>query len=156
MSGYGIALALHSWLRWVLLVVLLLAFVRALGGVSTGRVMAAADRALRGATVGLMHLQLLVGAVLYVWLSPITPKDGESFRAAMKVSGVRFFAVEHVTLMLIALIVAQIGASSARRAKDDRTAFRRIAIGFGIALLLILAAIPWPGLPWGRPLFRGF
>jgi hypothetical protein len=30
------------------------------------------------------------------------------------------------------------------------------AIFFGLALVAILATIPWPGMPAGRPLFRGF
>jgi hypothetical protein len=73
--------------------------------------------------------------------------------AAMKSSGLRFFAVEHLVGMLIGLTLAHIGAARIRKASPERR-HRLAAIFFVLALLAILASIPWPGLPAGRPLFR--
>ncbi len=74
---------------------------------------------------------------------------------AMKNSNLRFFTVEHWLLMIVALVVAHIGRSRAKKAADDKGKFKQAAIFFTIAMVLILLAIPWPFLSsgTGRGLF---
>ena len=79
-----------------------------------------------------------------------------NFAAAMKDSTLRFFAVEHVAGMLLAVIIAQLGYSLAKRAATDRAKFFRSAIAYSIAAVLILGSIPWPFMKYGRPLFPSF
>ncbi len=77
--------------------------------------------------------------------------------AAMKNASVRFFTVEHALMMIIAWLLVHIGRSSVKRADTDAAKHRRMLLYFGIALLLILAAIPWPfRTEIARPLFRWF
>jgi hypothetical protein len=54
--------------------------------------------------------------------------------------------------MLVAIIVAHIGRVLVRRAPAAPQKHRRAAIWFGLSLLIILIAIPWPFLSYGRPL----
>jgi hypothetical protein len=76
------------------------------------------------------------------------------FGAAMRESVARFWAVEHVTLMLVAVGVAHVGRVLARKAATPEARRSRLLLCFTIALVAIVAATPWPGLRAGRPLFR--
>ena len=91
-----------------------------------------------------------------MWLSPITQVAFSNFGAAMRSAALRFFAVEHVVGMVIAIAVAHVGRVKVRGASDDRRRHALAAIYFGIALIVLLASIPWPGMAAGRPLIRGF
>jgi hypothetical protein len=141
---YSLTLVIHSWLRWAVLAAGLAAALR--GG---------SDRADTGGkwfTI-LLDVQFLLGLLLYFALSPITGAALEDFGAAMRVPQLRFFAVEHTFGMVIAITLAHIGRARLRKAapaKRGRTAL----IFYGLALVVILASIPWPGMPAGRPLFR--
>ncbi|XXT21647.1 hypothetical protein WME94_08805 [Sorangium sp. So ce429] len=151
---YSIVLLLHSWLRWAVLLLGLATLVRSARGWAQRRPWTAADRKLGAAFVGSLDLQLLLGLVLYVALSPLTPKSLAALKAAMPVPALRFFAVEHVFGMVLALVVAHIAWARAKRASDPTARHRRMALGVLFALLIVLAAIPWPSLPHGRPLLR--
>jgi len=63
-----------------------------------------------------LDLQLLLGLVLYFVLSPFTTQALNDFGAAMRNAPLRFFAVEHVTLMLAAVILVHVGRVLARKA----------------------------------------
>ena len=109
----------------------------------------------RGFVVAL-DTQFLLGLVLYVVLSPVTRAAFSDMGAAMGVSLLRFYSVEHVFGMFVAVSAAHIGYGKARRleADSDSGQLRRIFIAQAVWLLATLASIPWPGLPYGRPLFR--
>ena len=64
--------------------------------------------------------------------------------AVMKDPGTRFFAVEHIAGMLIAIILIHIGKAQGRKAIGDRAKHRRTMIFYLLALLIILVSIPWP------------
>jgi len=42
----------------------------------------------------------------------------------------------------------------ARKAPTPAAKRTRLLVCFGLSTLLMVAGIPWPGLPYGRPLFR--
>ena len=148
---YTAVLIIHSWLRWAVLVAGLMAFLRA--ATAGGRPWTPADdRATRWFT-SLLDLQMLLGLVLYFVLSPFTREALGDFGAAMKNSGLRFWAVEHTFGMIIGVALAHVGAVKVRKA-PSYSKHRLATIFFGLALLAILVSIPWPGMPAGRPLFR--
>lgn len=88
-------------------------------------------------------IQLLLGLGLYfggAWFDMVKTSMGE----VMKNSANRFFAVEHALMMIIAWILVHMGRSMVKRSGNDAQKHKRSLIFFGIALLLILAMIPWP------------
>ena len=91
----------------------------------------------------LLGIQFLIGLGLYV-ISPLVQLG--NMGAAMKDPLLRFWTVEHITMMFIAIMVISIGRGQARRATDDLVKHKKITIFFGIGLLLIFFAIPWPFL----------
>ena len=74
--------------------------------------------------------------------------------AAMRDPVARFWAVEHVTLMLVAIVVAHVGRVLARKAATPAAKRTRLLVCFVVALIAILGGTPWPGMRAGRPLFR--
>jgi hypothetical protein len=151
---YSLTLLLHSWWRWAVLATVAIAAVRAVGGVVGSRPWGDADRrANMRATVSL-DIQMLLGLLLYLFLSPITTGAFSDFGAAMRTAGIRFWLVEHPSLMVVALAVAHAGTAIARKGASDSVRHRRSAIFFVIVLLLVLMGTPWPGMSNGRPFFR--
>ena len=152
-SMYSFVLITHSWLRWAVLVLGALVLIFAARGVSTGASWSAREQRLHQAFMGVLDTQFTLGALLYLWLSPITSAVFSNFGAAMKNPQLRFFGLEHAVTMLIAVGVAHIGKVRAQR-KQGPAQTRSVLITQLLWLLLTLAAIPWPVLDIGRPLFR--
>ena len=151
---YATLLWLHSWWRWVVLSMALLTLVHASIGWFGGRSFTARSRALSAAYVGTLDLQLLLGVVLYLFVSPLTSAAFVDIASAMRNPPLRFWAVEHGPTMLLVVALAHIGNLRARKADKDALRFRRLVTWFGVSFVLMLAAVPWPWLDIGRPLFR--
>lgn len=151
---YSIVLAAHSWLRWAVLIAGAIAIAKAIRGASTRRPWTAADDRAGFWFILTLDLQVLLGLVLYVALSPITRAAMQDFRGAMGVSGLRFWAVEHLFGMIVALGLAHAGRARTRKIPDPVARHKVAATCFVLALLAILISIPWPGMPAGRPLIR--
>lgn len=126
---------------------MLLALLAALGYAYRGwlgrRPYRPADRHLGAVLTGLLHLQLLLGLTLYFGLSPWVRLAAANRRAAWHDPTLRFWAITHISLMLKAIIVAQIGQSIAKRAATDAAWPRWSALSYSVALILILLGIPW-------------
>jgi hypothetical protein len=153
---YSAIVVVHSLLRWVVILAGVAAVARAYVARKDRRTWTAADkRAGLFFTVSL-DLQFLVGLALYVGLSPLTRAAFENFAAAVRNSGLRFWAVEHPLGMVIALALAHIGAARIRKAQSDARRHDLASMFYALALLVLLLSIPWPGLPNARPLFRWF
>ncbi|HKO49513.1 MAG TPA: hypothetical protein VJV79_17410 [Polyangiaceae bacterium] len=153
---YGVVLILHSWNRWLVLATAVATLAVTIQGRIAGRGWTKTDQRLTLTFLSALDLQAVLGLLLYFVLSPIVPKTISEFKAAMHVSALRFFAIEHVTLMFLGLIAAHAAWGYAKKAPTARTRQQRVAWGVALALLLIFAAIPWPWLAVGRPLFHWF
>ena len=151
---YSSALWLHSWLRWAVLLTGLVAWLRAISGKTARRPWTPQDE-LWGLLLTIsVDLQFLVGVVLYAFLSPIVRQGLRNFSVAMQISVVRFFTIEHVIGMIAGIALVHIGRVKIRKAADADRKHRLAMVFFGIALVLMIISIPWPGLPVARPLFR--
>jgi hypothetical protein len=153
---YSLLLVVHSLLRWVVLAAGLVAFGRAVAGMRGRRPWTTGDDRAGQLFVGMLDLQFLIGIALYLVFSPITRAAFQDFGAAMGSPMLRFWAVEHLFGMVIAVALAHVGRVRVRKTTDPVRRHKLTAIFFGLALVAIFATIPWPGMPAGRPLFRGF
>jgi len=140
---YTVFLHLHDTLRWLLLAILLVTLVKYLVGWIGNQAWKKLDNILGIVFTSLMDLQLLIGLVLYFVLSPVTKMAFGDFGAAMKNADLRFYAVEHFVMMLVAVVLVHIGRAKSKKAKIDRKKFKTAFIYYTIALVVILAAIPW-------------
>ncbi len=149
-------LHLHNLLRWVILVLLIIALFRHLAGMNNKRPVSAGDKKIDLFLMISAHITLLIG--LYQWIAgPWGLKliQNLGFGGVMENPAYRFFAVEHITGMLIAIVLITIGRGAVKRA-TDASAHKKAFWCFLIALVLIVASIPWPFREAiARPLFPG-
>jgi hypothetical protein len=144
---YTTILVLHSWLRWL-----------ALGAGLAATISAARNQPDRLGTILLstLDLQMLLGLALYFFVSPNMAEIRAHFGESMRDPVARFWAVEHITTMFGAVVAAHVGRVLGRRTADPNARRMKLFICYGIATVLMILAVPWPGMRAGRPLFRGF
>ena len=133
----------HNLFRWLVFFALILALIFSIIGWAGNKSWTKRNRIAGLALTISMDIQFLLGLVLYAFVSPLTKAAFADFGAAMKNSELRFYAVEHILLMLIALIFVHIGWSKAKNATESRKKHRAATIWFGSAFLLVIAGIPW-------------
>jgi heme A synthase len=90
-----------------------------------------------------MDIQLLLGLYLYGFLSPMTKLAFNNFGMAMKNADLRFWAVEHILMMVIAIALAHIGKVKVAKANSDKQKFKLTAIFFTLIVIIFAVAIPW-------------
>jgi uncharacterized membrane protein YozB (DUF420 family) len=141
---YAGSVHLHNILRWVILVLLLLNVYR--HATAGAQPYGDKDRKLGLWLMISSHIMLLLGLVQYffggVGLSRI--KD-MGMGEVMKNSEMRYWAVEHISTMLISIVLITIAYGVRKKQMDDISKHRRALLLYALALLLILAAMPWPG-----------
>ncbi len=129
----------HSGLRWIVLVLIVWALFKSISGWMGQKEYEKSDRLAALLALIFTHIQLLIGLILYF----ISPKV--SFQSGVMESQVlRFYTVEHISMMIIAIALITIGFSTAKRIEDAVAKHKRIAITYGIGLLIMIASIPWP------------
>ena len=146
---YPIVLTLHSWVRWIVAIAAIAAVARAFYGWAGKKDWAKLDDQLGLLFSTSLDVQLLLGLILYIFLSPLTQAAFKNFSAAMSDSTLRFFTVEHLLTMIVAVVLGHVGRALSKKAAESVAKHRLAAILYGLATLAILFAIPW-----SRPLFR--
>ena len=147
---------LHSLLRWLVIAFGLVAVVRALSGLTGHRPWTPLDERAGRLFVIALDFQVLVGLILYGLLSPLTRAAFADMGAAMRDPLMRFYAVEHLVLMVGAVAFAHVGRTRTRKTSLAPARQRAAAIFFTLSLLLILIGTPWPFRAVGRPLLPVF
>jgi hypothetical protein len=150
-------LHLHNLLRWVIIILLVVAIIRHLRGMMNNKPLTAGDK--RNALILMIsaHIQLLTG--IYEWF--FGAFGLKLIRAAgmgvvMKNAAMRFWAIEHITGMLIAITLITLGRSVSKKPIPDQTKHSRMFWFFFVAFILIIASVPWPFREAiARPLFPG-
>lgn len=140
---YTAMLHLHSFGRWIVLLLLLIAVFRSLSAGND-------DFTRRDQRIGLLltivaDIMLLIGIYLYIagpWGYQLIKASGMS--EAMKNPVARFYGVEHLVGMLIAITLLHIGKAQGKKQLSSKAKHRRTAVFYVVALLVMLASIPWP------------
>ena len=134
----------HSLLRYAVLLFVAAAGFVALMGWLRQRPILVYERMLAVVAMVLCHIQLAIGLALY----------GMRFKAfeLMAPSHQRYWKMEHIVMMIAAIALVTIGRMLSKRAKEEPIKQRHVAIFYLIALVLMLAGIPWPFTEVGRDL----
>lgn len=151
----AVLLTIHSWFRWAVVISTLILGARCASGWIRKRRWTSVDAAFGRAWVGALDLQVSLGLLLYFTASPMAAAARQNFRSAWTNDWLRFFGIVHPLSMLTAALVMHAAWTWARRTEDaSNERFRRLGLGVLGALVLVALAIPWPFLPYGRPLAR--
>jgi hypothetical protein len=148
-------LSLHNITRWLVIIFALLAIIRAFSGWFGKKDWTGADNRAGLTYTIVLDIQLLLGIILFIYPGIYTQMMLSDMGAAMGNSLVRFYTIEHTTIMLLAVILAHVGRAVSKRAPQQVGMHRRAAIWYTLSLIAILSAIPWPfmaniGRPWLR------
>jgi len=153
---YAFLLALHSLIRWFVLASLLIGIYRGWRGWKDKQYYTLFDNRVRIVAAMFAHIQLVLGIALYC-ISPIVAYFWQHTADALQIRSIRFFGMEHIVMMLIAIVFITIGSIKAKRQTTDEAKFKAMAIWFTIALVVILTSVPWSFSPLtSRPNFRPF
>jgi hypothetical protein len=150
---YPTVLLIHNWLRWFTLLMCIGAIVFA------ARAPRPDSTELPGKTwdtylMLAVDLQMLTGLILYFGLSDFTRAAMENPGMAWREPSVRYWGIIHAGAMFASLFTVRAARVLALNAATPALAQRRRLVWFVISTIVILAAIPWPWMSQGRPLFR--
>lgn len=137
---------LHSYNRYAILAALVFVLYRSWSGWQGKKSFEKADNTASVVLLGLAHLQLLLGLIQYFGTSTIVQSALADMGAAMKDKWLRYFAVEHLSMMIIAIACIQIGRTTSKKATDDTTKHKKLAIWTTAATVIIVAALAMKGL----------
>jgi hypothetical protein len=153
LSAYTVILTIHSWNRWA---ALLLGTAATLNAFLSRKEDPAKPGRSRWDTffMAAVDLQVLLGLVLYFGLSPFSTAGMNDLHAALATPQLRFWTFTHILTMFGAFVLVRVGRVLALNGATLHARRYRKGIAFAVALLVMTAAIPWPGTVAGRPLFR--
>lgn len=126
----------HSGLRWVALILLILAIINAF----TSKTYEKKHKMINLFAMVILHTQLLIGLVQYFG----TSSKVQFIEGWMKNPLLRFYGMEHLAGMLIAIIVVTIGHSKSKKGSTPEEKYKPIKLWYVVGLILIVASIPWP------------
>jgi hypothetical protein len=146
-------LVFHSLVRWFIIFFGLWTVLNALTGVFGKRAYTPSDNRTNLFFMISCDIQLIIGLILYFagpWLDKLKDLGNN-----MKDPYNRFFTMEHAVMMLTAWVLVHVGRTAVKKTDGDLAKHKRSLIFFGLVMLLIIAAVPWPfreviGKPWFR------
>ena len=140
---YDIVKMLHSYWAYLVLVMLVIATFNALIKLFGGKEFQATDFRISLFTLIVTHIQLLIGIVLFFASNYLSLISDMGMGAIMKDKTLRSNIIEHPTTMIIAVVLITIGYSKHKKKLTSKPKFKMLAIFYTLALILVLAKIPW-------------
>ena len=131
---YATLLLLHSLVRYFVLILIIALIVKSFAGWQGKKEFTGGDNKLSLFTLIATHIQFLLGLILY-FVSPFVVFGGERDATS------RYWTMEHISMMLIAVVLITVARSTMKKMSDGPSKFKRLAIFNTIALVIILAAI---------------
>ncbi|PCH53439.1 MAG: hypothetical protein COC22_02720 [Flavobacteriaceae bacterium] len=134
---------IHSYWAYIVLLILIVAVVNAIIGLSSKKEFKTKDLRISLFTLIASHIQLIIGFIAFYTSTFYTSMRGMGMGEVMKNKELRKALIEHPLMILIAIALITIGFSKHKKKTTDIAKFKTITIFYGIALLIILGMIPW-------------
>lgn len=132
---------LHSFLRYIILALLLASIAFSFFGWRNKKPLDKSASKLYLFTLIFSHIQLLLGFIQYVFTSSVAKNAREQMPDAMSNSYLRYWAIEHLAGMLIAIALITIGRVLMKKKAEDTSKHKTIFIFYFIALIIIVATL---------------
>ncbi len=140
---YNTIQTLHSYWAYLVLLILILATINALIKFISKKEYHAKDFRISLFTLIVMHIQLLIGFVLFFASDYLNLISEIGMGSIMKNSSLRSNIIEHPVTMILVVVLITIGYSKHKKKLTSTSKFKTIAIFYTLSLLLVLAKIPW-------------
>ena len=137
---------LHSYWAYLAIIMLIVAVVNSLIGLTGKKEYSAKDFRISLFTLIVSHIQLLLGLILY-FVSPMFDMWSSMGSEVMKTASVRLYLVEHPLINIIAIVLITIGYSKHKKKLTSSPKFKTIFIFYTLALICLLSRIPWDVWP---------
>ena len=124
----------HSGWAYLVLLILVVAVVNALLGLSSKKEFTTKDRKIALFALIFTHIQLVIGLITY-FVSPL----GLASFGQMSDKALRLTSLEHPLINIIAIVLITIGWSKHKKLTDATAKFKTFAVFYGLGLLLILS-----------------
>lgn len=134
---------IHSYWAYIVLLILIIAVVNALIGLSSKKEFQVKDFRISLFALITSHIQLIIGFIAFYTSTFYTSMRDMGMGEVMKNKELRKALIEHPVMIIIAIALITIGFSKHKKKTTDTAKFKTITIFYGIALLLILGMIPW-------------
>lgn len=131
-------IAAHSGLRYIVLLLLVIAIVNAIANLKSGKYQKK-DKLINLFTMVSLHIQLVIGLILYFVSDKV-----QFVKGMMGEASLQFFGMEHALMMLVAIVLITLGRKKAENRVEPAAKHRMILRYYGLGLIVIFIAIPWP------------
>jgi heme A synthase len=134
---------LHSGWAYITLIILIVAVVNAIIGLTSKKEFKDKDLRISLFTLIIAHLQLIIGFITYFVSAQFAYVLDNGMGAAMKEPEIRLFVIEHPLMTILAIVLITMGFSKHKKQNTDKGKFKTVALYYGIALIFVLSRIPW-------------
>ncbi|MEO5789121.1 MAG: hypothetical protein ACOH2D_16500 [Gelidibacter sp.] len=134
---------LHSYWAYLALIMIVIATLNALFKFFGNKEFHPIDFRISLFTLIVFHIQLLIGIVLYVTGPYLSSISELGMKGVMGNSIMRSNIVEHPLMMIIAVVFITVGYSKHKKKLTSKPKFKMLAIFYTLALICVLAKIPW-------------
>lgn len=152
---YEILLFIHSWMRWFVVALMIVLLFLSLAGTLRKAPWTERDSVFHWFFDQFFGYQILFGLTLWMGASPVVKAFFTNPGLALDNGIVAFWSIWHGLTMLVAFALFQMGTAKTKKALPEKK-HRILCVTTALSLGVLLLAIPWPWLDWGRPLVRIF
>ena len=126
----SVLLTIHSFVRWLIVIVALVAVVKFALGWRRGDAFQSMDRGIASGFSGLIDLQVTLGLIYLIW-------------NGLAVEGFPMFRIEHAVTMIIAAVVAHLPVMW--KNADDKIRFRNsLFIVLDVLIIIFIGVVRLP------------
>lgn len=137
---YEVVIKLHYIVSAIFLILALVTTIWAIVGWIKNLSCPASFLRLSWVFIHFLYIQLITGVILYFFLKPESSSSVLTMEEALQQNSQRFWGIEHVSLMLFALILAQVGRLIIKQISSDRKKYRAATFYYGISLLVVMSS----------------
>lgn len=137
---YDIVIKLHYIISAIFLILALITTIWALVGWIKNLACPSSFLKLSWVFIHFLYIQLVTGIILYFFLEPESSANIITMEDALQHNSQRFWGIEHVSLMLFALILSQVGRLIIKQISSDRKKYRAATFYYGISLLVVMSS----------------
>ena len=154
MLDFTTLLVLHSYYRWIVLVMMLIQFIWLWFNKQQNRVFTQRDYYILLTCTLLFNVQFILGWLLF-FQSLVAQSFWNDVAIGVKNRQMRFFGLEHMTMMSLGILLANVFTYKSYTFKDRNSTFRYLWKRYCWIYIIILSSIPWSFSPLiSRPNFR--